>query len=157
MPWVLEEVKDRLKCGFDQMSVDELCALWYLCLTLVFLLSILFVVGIMKFCEWSQFYRTDLYVFVYSFSVFQILFSKLRCRVESQGQYSSSKRTEVNANKTKSDSIHLLRSLLAAECYLLGNEVVDWIHFRPLEGEERSARASNVRLCVVRGFAANRE
>jgi hypothetical protein len=40
--------------------------------------------------------------------VFQILFSKLRCRVESQGQYSSSKRTEVYANKTKSDSIHHL-------------------------------------------------
>ena len=93
---------------FDQMSVDELCALWYLCLTLVF--------GIIKFCEWSQFYRTDLYVFVYSFSVFRILFS-----TESQGQYSSSKRREVYANKTKYDSIHHLRSLLAAECYLLGN------------------------------------
>eukprot|EP01035_Chromulina_nebulosa_P038023 gene38023-51351_t len=80
LPWILE-VKDRLMLGYDQMSVDELCALWYLSLTLSFMLFIPAVVGLTKFCEWSRFDRADLYVLVYSFVLFQILFSTVPGRI----------------------------------------------------------------------------
>ena len=80
LPWILE-VKGRLMLGYDHMSVDELCALWYLSLTLAFMLFIPSVVGIAKLCEWSRLDRTDLYVFVYSFVVFQILFSTVPGRI----------------------------------------------------------------------------
>eukprot|EP01036_Dinobryon_divergens_P026683 gene26683-35359_t len=63
------------------MSVDELCALWYLSLTLSFMLFIPAVVGLTKFCEWSRFDRADLYVLVYSFVLFQILFSTVPGRI----------------------------------------------------------------------------
>eukprot|EP01035_Chromulina_nebulosa_P033159 gene33159-44383_t len=80
LPWIFE-VKGRLILGFHKMSVDELCALWYLGLTLSFLLFIPAVVGFMKLCEWSRLDRADLYVFVYSFVVFQILFSTVPGRI----------------------------------------------------------------------------
>jgi putative effector of murein hydrolase LrgA (UPF0299 family) len=80
LPWILE-IKDRLMLGYDRMSVDELCALWYLSLTLSFMLFIPAVVGITKFCEWSRFDRADLYVLVYSFVMFQILFSTVPGRI----------------------------------------------------------------------------
>ena len=77
----LMSVKGRLTVGLDQISVDELCALSYLSLTISFLLFIPAVVGIMKLCEWSRLDRADLYVFVYSFIVFQILFSTVPGRI----------------------------------------------------------------------------
>ena len=80
IPWILA-VKDRLMLGFDRMSVDELCALWYLSLTLLFMLFIPAVVSFLKLCVWSRFDRADVYVFIYSFVVFQILFSTVPGRI----------------------------------------------------------------------------
>ena len=79
IPWI-SNMRERYRLD-KNLSVDELCCVWYLSSTMLIILFIPGIVGIVRFCDWTNFTAPDIYVFIYTFALFSAIISSVPGRL----------------------------------------------------------------------------
>ena len=79
--WWLKNLRTRVIYAKEAMSVEERCCLWYLGSAALVILFVPCIVAAMKLFDWSLFEIFDVYVFIYSYTLFTVITSSVPARL----------------------------------------------------------------------------
>ena len=79
-PW-LKSLRTRMIYGKETISVKEQCCLWYLGSAVLGILFVPCIIAAIKYFDWSNFDIYDVYVFIFSYAVFNVVTSSVPSRL----------------------------------------------------------------------------